>query len=345
MGRLLHYQSMKGEEMKKRKTKQRALPLALAVVLLLSLFALGASAEECTHDWTYTDNTIHLHTKTCSLCGASQQEAHSLTFYDFVEVGSTYYASYYCSLCDSYKNRPYCESESCEYGTGTIVLEATCTTDGVLCYSCVNCYGSYKYETIPALGHTMSDSVCTVCGYTEPVTETETETEVVTTIPKCTCSPDRLIGVSGATHVSDYENGLYIVTMADGHQHFAKVLEVTGGTYREVAGSGFQSRTYQGDATYLNTYKEGGTILYKFYAPYDRDPRIKMDVGDMLNPITTGIGGILTGVGSTIVSFVDATVLDDNGNLTTFAVWALAFLGIAFGLGVVKFITFLVKKK
>lgn len=67
-------------------------------------------------------------------------------------------------------------------------------------------------------------------------------------------------------------------------------------------------------------------------------------VGSMVSTMTQGVGGILVGVGNSIVGFFDNTVLDDNGNLTTFATWALAFLGLAFGLGVVKFITYLVKK-
>ena len=68
-------------------------------------------------------------------------------------------------------------------------------------------------------------------------------------------------------------------------------------------------------------------------------------VGNMTATITNALGGILLGVGGGIVQFFDNTVLDSNGNLTTFAIWALAFLGIAFALGVVKFITFLVKRK
>lgn len=67
-------------------------------------------------------------------------------------------------------------------------------------------------------------------------------------------------------------------------------------------------------------------------------------VGSMVSTMTQGVGGILVGVGNSIVGFFDSTVLDDNGNLTTFATWVLAFLGLAFGLGVVKFITYLVKK-
>ena len=68
-------------------------------------------------------------------------------------------------------------------------------------------------------------------------------------------------------------------------------------------------------------------------------------VGSMVTTVTAGLGGILVGIGSSIATFFDNTVLDADGNLTTFAIWALAFLGIAFALGVVKFITFLVKRK
>lgn len=70
----------------------------------------------------------------------------------------------------------------------------------------------------------------------------------------------------------------------------------------------------------------------------------RFGVGQMVGTMTTALGGILVGIGSSIVGFFDNTVLTSNGELTTFATWALAFLGIAFGLGVVKFITFLVKK-
>lgn len=68
-------------------------------------------------------------------------------------------------------------------------------------------------------------------------------------------------------------------------------------------------------------------------------------VGSMVGTVTTGIGGILVGIGSAIVGFFDTTVLNADGTgLSTFAIWALAFLGIAFALGVVKFITNIVRK-
>ncbi len=67
-------------------------------------------------------------------------------------------------------------------------------------------------------------------------------------------------------------------------------------------------------------------------------------VGSMVGHVTNGLGGTLRGVGSSIVTFFDNTVLDAEGNLTTFATWSLAFLGIAFGLGALKFIPALVRR-
>ena len=67
-------------------------------------------------------------------------------------------------------------------------------------------------------------------------------------------------------------------------------------------------------------------------------------VGRMISNIVTPIGGVLAGIGSAIVDFFNVAVLTTEGELTTFAVWALAFFGIGFGLGVTKFITNLVKR-
>ena len=66
-------------------------------------------------------------------------------------------------------------------------------------------------------------------------------------------------------------------------------------------------------------------------------------VTKMITTITEAIGGVLSGIGGAIVDFFDTAVLTAEGEMTTFAVWALAFLGISFGLGVVKFITSLVR--
>ena len=66
-------------------------------------------------------------------------------------------------------------------------------------------------------------------------------------------------------------------------------------------------------------------------------------VEKMVSNITDALGGTLGGIGNAIVDFFDKTVVNADGELTTFAVWALGFLGISFGLGVVKFITNIIR--
>lgn len=56
---------------------------------------------------------------------------------------------------------------------------------------------------------------------------------------------------------------------------------------------------------------------------------------EIISTIITAITSFLTGIGSAIVDFFDATVVTEAGKLTNFATWALVFLGVSFGLGVV----------
>lgn len=67
-------------------------------------------------------------------------------------------------------------------------------------------------------------------------------------------------------------------------------------------------------------------------------------VGDMVSTITTTIGGMLKGIGNTLVSFFDNVVLNAEGKLTTFSIWVLAFLGVSFGLGAIGFVIGKVRK-
>ena len=61
-------------------------------------------------------------------------------------------------------------------------------------------------------------------------------------------------------------------------------------------------------------------------------------VEEMIGTVTQSISGILSGIGSAIVDFFDVAVLTANNGLTTFATWALAFLGVSFGLGAIGWI-------
>ena len=62
-------------------------------------------------------------------------------------------------------------------------------------------------------------------------------------------------------------------------------------------------------------------------------------VTKMISAIVEAISGMLTGIGTSIVGFFDGTVIGSEGELTTFATWCLAFLGIGFAFGIVKWVT------
>lgn len=101
--------------------------------------------------------------------------------------------------------------------------------------------------------------------------------------------------------------------------------------------------------TLSNGEEENKTFDGYLYTPPVEEPEAptgsKGMIGNMVKTLTDSLGGILVGVGASVVAFFEGAVLTENGNLTTFATWALAFLGIAFALGVVKFITNLVRKR
>lgn len=132
-----------------RKLK-KALPIALVIMALFSLLALGVSAADCNHpEFTYEDSpydcTSNYRVYTCTTCGYS---------YDDQIIGVN--------------NHEY---------EGNEVEAPTCTTSGTMEYTCQNCGDSYT-ETISAIGHEWveqyhaptcsekgwSNGVCNNCG-------------------------------------------------------------------------------------------------------------------------------------------------------------------------------------
>lgn len=67
-------------------------------------------------------------------------------------------------------------------------------------------------------------------------------------------------------------------------------------------------------------------------------------VANIIQTVTTAIGSFVTGIGSSVVDFFNTTVLTAEGELTTFATWALVFLGIGFGSMIFKWVTNLIRR-
>ena len=88
-------------------------------------------------------------------------------------------AYYHCSGCDKYFKDEAGTQETTvkaetipaghNWNDGEVTTAATCTTDGVMTYTCLAC-DETRTEIIPATGHNFVDDVCLVCGekfYTE----------------------------------------------------------------------------------------------------------------------------------------------------------------------------------
>lgn len=105
-------------------------------------------------------------------------------------------------ICDQDKNltekRDYTAALGHDYDNGVVTTPATCTTEGVMTYTCTR-DGATKTETIPALGHKWDDGTIT----TAPTCETEGEKTY-----KCTndgCAETKTEAVAALGH--EWDNG------------------------------------------------------------------------------------------------------------------------------------------
>ena len=135
-----------------------------------------------------TCTTDGVKTYTCLDCAETKIETipalgHGMTIIEAkdatcTEAGNNAY--YHCSRCDKYFKDIEGEEETTveaevisatghNWNDGEITTAATCTTDGIMTYTCLNC-DEMRTETIPATGHDYEETViaptCTEEGYT-----------------------------------------------------------------------------------------------------------------------------------------------------------------------------------
>ena len=124
----------------------------------------------------------------CGKCGYTERtvikaRGHNMSAIEAIEATCTEAgnnAYYHCSRCDKYFKDIEGEEETTveaeiipatghNWNGGEITTAATCTTDGVMTYTCLNC-SETKTETIAATGHnyeeTVIEATCTEEGYT-----------------------------------------------------------------------------------------------------------------------------------------------------------------------------------
>lgn len=60
--------------------------------------------------------------------------------------------------------------------------------------------------------------------------------------------------------------------------------------------------------------------------------------GEVITTILEAITTFLAGIGSSIVSFFNSIVLDDEGALSIIAIWILIFLGLSLAIGLARLV-------
>ena len=145
-------------------------------------------------------------TFTCTACGETRTEDIKVldkTWHKGQTVAPTCTEQgYTVYICDQDKNltekRDYTAALGHDYDNGVVTTPATCTTEGVMTYTCTR-DGATKTETIPALGHKWDDGKIT----TAPTCETEGEKTY-----KCTndgCAETKTEAVAALGH--EWDNG------------------------------------------------------------------------------------------------------------------------------------------
>lgn len=145
-------------------------------------------------------------TFTCTVCGETRTEDIKVldkTWHKGQTVAPTCTEQgYTVYICDQDKNltekRDYTAALGHDYDNGVVTTPATCTTEGVMTYTCTR-DGATKTETIPTLGHKWDDGTIT----TAPTCETEGEKTYKCTNDGCTETKTEAVAALG----HDWDNG------------------------------------------------------------------------------------------------------------------------------------------
>ena len=156
--------------------------------------------------------------------------------------------------------------------TSAVTTEATCTTAGVITYTC-SCGDTYT-EEIPATGHNYVDGVCTICGASDP------SHEETASLPDGYTQLDYIVVTGGAAA----KTGVYPTANTHAEYKMALVEQPTVNIYGNVLGntvrgkeaaytfpyltvnsSGSKQRVYYGRSGNAETYK---AYAYSLDTPY-----------------------------------------------------------------------------
>lgn len=125
--------------------------------IILTIFALSvffAYSEDCEHVWVYTNNGESGHTASCSLCGQTRSDAHTLSVdKKKATCFSPAVTSYHCALCGyTYSFTEGEKNPGHAWGEIVVVRQATCRQAGMHQRTCPDC-GQVETEEVAQLEH------------------------------------------------------------------------------------------------------------------------------------------------------------------------------------------------
>ncbi len=248
----------------------------------------GYTLYECRNcDDSYTDNEVAALGHSMTLT-----EANAATC---TEEGNNAY--YHCSRCDKYfkdlegEEETTVEAETIpatghNWNGGEITTEATCTTDGVMTYTCLDC-GETKTETIAATGHNYVNGECVKCGATEPgygdeevytrVDEDGNESATGDYIlfgsyPQTKVTDASIISALGEFDESTWASyGYYISGQVSDHMYYID-KEYNGEKYRGVYFTSYRPNSCGNSSSASNSYQDDNgyvtsTVYWFKYEP------------------------------------------------------------------------------
>ena len=144
--------------------KQRSIGRLLALILMFSMLMgimpKNVLAADCTHEWTVVERNVDAHVQACSLCGATQTEAHN---YSTAEQSCSYVNDHYhsqtCTVCSQIHLIPHGTEGSTAMGGWEPGLFN-------VWYWCRGCNTNATDKNIAAEYHATAASDCTAHEYT-----------------------------------------------------------------------------------------------------------------------------------------------------------------------------------
>ena len=105
---------------------------------------------------SFGNNTVYAQTYKATTNSKSDWQNYADNLKTYITVRSLWFQN-------NYYDPDYVDPETCEHAYKAVIVEPTCTADGLATYTCPICKDSYT-EPLPRVAHDYQNGVCSVCG-------------------------------------------------------------------------------------------------------------------------------------------------------------------------------------